>query len=659
MHELKSNRVQTIVLLIFSIGILQIFHIEAMFTIKPYSHKPTNSPVSPTIINEPKKSEKKGLLIYLDEQEKNELGPISKNLLIALYQEVCPIIISTSLLYNIFEYRSKDNRTIETLYDNTDGMNECLASKIAFQADKWIIKQINNSLNLLLPVSYLKSLGITNDAVKEYSYSTGDTVSDVELKLGLRVNHMKSIDYESMHRPFLDYVKNTILPVEHVNYFVSSLDTIFCKKAEYNKIDIPEWYIYILGHGLIEHSIAYLSFNDFKQLLQFLDTKIVTQLLMITSCYVAGTNAEIIYGDIKSETHQYYSFPIILDGLNDMSTTGYIYTVNRDADQKIVLNTRADFNLFFQKAKESEGNYSEIVQSISPNTAQIKLPGIEWFSIIDDKIVSINSILTKTRNPKKPLDIVTFFKKDPSTILLYSDSIPFELKINSHNIKNIISMVSSALEKKEAIYTVEKKNWSILARGIGWLKGRIATIFPKMSTLLKSEDPVQVVHRIKKISSTTHDFFKMCRWFVNYDSVPDSKWFFIDEMVDKNKSYSKDVLIIISESKYTTTFPQARDITVCFKDKENVLFELSSLLDNKKKVMPGSDQERYYNERIHIIRNEYPKLSEKAKEAKNEISHDQIKKIKSALMKSIPEKVLESRRQVEEERRARLLTLIE
>ncbi len=643
--KLKTGKLlQSIFLLIIlSISIFHATCINGMFTMKPLQSKkyPNKSIILPST-----ESKKKGLLIFLDEDEKDKFGVASNSLLIALYQEVCPIIVSTSLLYNIFEYRSKDNRATDIFYEMPE-MHDAEISKMAFQKDRWVIKQINDSLNLLLPVNYLNLLNVTSDAVKEYKYSTDDSISDTELRLGFKVNHMKSIDHESIHRSFLDYVKKTLLPVEYINYFVNSLDTIFCKKAEYKNVVIPEWYIYILGHGLVNHSIVSLSFNDFKQLLQFFDNKILTKLLVVSSCYAAGVNSKIIYGDMKSEMQQYFSFPIIFEGLNDMPIAG---------------KYRIDFNKFFEKAKTLEGNYSDIIQPIlsAESIAQIKLPGLEWFSVIeaDKKIVSINSILAKTRDPEKPLDIVKFFKKDPDIILLYSDDIPFELKINSHNIKNIFSMISSALKKKEAIYTVEKKSWSVLAAAIGWLKRKVVTVLPKMSTILKSKDPVQVVHRMKKISSTTHDFFKMCSWFVNYQSIPSSKWFFIEEMIDKNNTYNQNILIIASEGKYTTIFPQSRHITVFFKDKENVLFKLSSSLDNKNKVMRGSDEERYYNERVRIIRNEYPQLSENSKEKKKEISREQIKKIESTL-KKVPEKVLQSRKQVEEARRAREQTLIE
>jgi hypothetical protein len=105
-----------------------------------------------------------------------------------------------------------------------------------------------------------------------------------------------------------------------------------------------------------------------------------------------------------------------------------------------------NFLSFFKKAKKLEGNYSEIVKPLSEeikndtaNMPQIKFPGSDWFSVIegDKKIISIGSNVAQIKNVQESLDVVADFKKDPELILLYTDTIPFELKINSTNLKEI------------------------------------------------------------------------------------------------------------------------------------------------------------------------------------------------------------------------------
>ena len=118
-------------------------------------------------------------------------------------------------------------------------------------------------------------------------------------------------------------------------------------------------------------------------------------------------NAGKIYGELSLETQRYYSFPIIIKGLNDMVTGGPVVGIDWSAwkdQKKISLNTKISFFDFLEKAKRSEGNYNEIIKPILydyfiGNTPQIKLPGLEWFSVMDmgNKIVAIGSILAQTR----------------------------------------------------------------------------------------------------------------------------------------------------------------------------------------------------------------------------------------------------------------------
>ncbi len=102
-------------------------------------------------------------------------------------------------------------------------------------------------------------------------------------------------------------------------------------------------------------------------------------------------------------------------------------------------------------------NYKEIIKylntsSESETTPQIKLPGLDWFSVInaDKNIVQIGSILASKRG-NRPLDIVKFFRNEPRILLLYAPNIPFELIINSKNLQSIVSMLPG-----NALHMIEK-----------------------------------------------------------------------------------------------------------------------------------------------------------------------------------------------------------
>jgi hypothetical protein len=538
--------------------------------------EPVQEPIAQTSQDDVDK--KKGLLIFLDDSEK-EFGAVSYKFLTALYQKVGPIIVSTSLLYNVLKKRE------EWALSN-------LKSRIAFQPEQWVIKRINESLSLLIPKTYLDDLKIDINKVKEFNNDTY-AMFDIELQLGLKVNHMQTIDYMNVTQPSW---------AQFADYFGDSLDEIFCKNFDYkNKnMNIPEWFLFINGHGDINYAIVHLSFDGFKKLLHFLENKINTRLFVIGSCYVAGVNVDKVYGEIKLETQQYYSFPIIVQALNNVITYTRTYYIGL---------TDYDFVSFFKKAIGLEGHYSDIIKPISndliENTPQIKLPGIEWFSVLDadNKIVSIGSILAKTRDPEKPLNVVNFFKKNPELILLYADDIPFELIINSSRVKAVISMVSA----KEI-----------------------------------NEDLVAVI-RIKKISST-QSFYDVLDWFKLVGSSEGRNIFLIDEIGDY-----KDILIVGSLYDYQTQKHMFRvhgDMMVFYKDKNDDLFfgekrtgfmRIFQLFGLKKlkieKVEKGSSFENFYQEKLDMIRNQYPKASAVEKEARQEISSEQIKKIENVLIK--------------------------
>jgi hypothetical protein len=583
-----------------------------------------------TPLSQEELAKKKGLLIFLDDSEKDKGGFVNSNLLTALYQEACPIVASTSLMYALLGQGAKNSwcNKAAQVWENI------------IDPHRWIIKKINNLVCLLIPVSYLDSLHIDKNKVKENGYPVSE-LSDFELQLGLKVNHMETIDSQTISAPgnqnIYQYVSSYFFkPSMSVlgDYFTDALDTVFCKRSDYKdrKIEVPVWVMYIHGHGGMNYSIANLSFGGFKNLLYFLDKKINTQLLVVSSCYAAGAHMNAMYGEIKRETQEYYSFPIIIQGLNDLMVFAYrpfIDSATWYYEKKMKLITHINFNAFLKKSKELEADYNEIMQSISldiiENTPQLKLPGIEWFSVLDadKKIVSIGSILAQTRDPQKPLDVINFFKKDPEIILLYTDTIPFELKINLSNpYATIISMVSTELDKLvPVVYTMQdilsQRN---VMKPLYWLKNKVKAVVSTVSTRLMEYDPVRVIHRIKKISST-QGIGQIVHWFRPVAYSNGTKWFFIEEIGD-----NKDVLILGTPEEETRVY---------FKNKDNILFTERFAQGNRvnfEKVESGSVHEKFYQERIRIIQ-EYPQLSAAAKEARQEISSEQIKKIENVLIK--------------------------
>src|SRR5437867_3910477 len=95
----------------------------------------------------------KGLLIFLDDSEHN-FGALTQDFSAAIIQEAGPIVVSKSLFANMLEVKTPEE---------IEGNLAMLAkNKIAveFDANKWVIKEINDSAYLLLPTKDLAKQNI-------------------------------------------------------------------------------------------------------------------------------------------------------------------------------------------------------------------------------------------------------------------------------------------------------------------------------------------------------------------------------------------------------------------------------------------------------------------------------------------------------------------
>ena len=232
----------------------------------------------------------RALFIFLDDSEKR-LGPVSNGFMEALNKKAGPVIVSKHLVDLVFSAESHLKRRrnmpkIQELLDETDPEklfdiaweplpfdDQCLSDKkelyiltkaSTFNEKEWLIKWIDNRLLLLIPYDHLRNLGIEeNDARKSpSSYVDFDGASNAELILGLKINHMHTVN---------SFGQIAIMPKLKSNFnFIDYLvggkgkdkSAIFCVRSDYiNKknIDLPLWSIYMDGHGLYEKEIVGLK----------------------------------------------------------------------------------------------------------------------------------------------------------------------------------------------------------------------------------------------------------------------------------------------------------------------------------------------------------------------------------------------------------------
>lgn len=231
---------------------------------------------------QPPKADTRGLLIFLDDSEKDKVGPISYALLAALESEAGPIIASAWLLNNVRPTEAPKTQKAQKLLDTynrilskelskrTDEeekeVRKILLSAISFNdeaAKKWVIKEINASLYLLLPKKYLKSMNVS----PENADIASKMLTPHELILGLKVNHMKTVNISDIQQP-------SSQPT-YASYFIEALPDIFVTNSEYSdKAAIPNWAIYLDGHGMIHNTVVQLSISQFKDFLTFLEKKL-------------------------------------------------------------------------------------------------------------------------------------------------------------------------------------------------------------------------------------------------------------------------------------------------------------------------------------------------------------------------------------------------
>lgn len=466
------------------------------------------------------------LLIFLDDSEQN-IGPISSALLTALQQKSAPILASSHLFLNIFVQKPslvelaakdpEDNKlkqyidivmkyltehipyrkelTAQQKADIVQGLNKTVGKApfvpsrsgnpelyaavvkemLYFESSEWIIKSIPSLTDcdyvLLVPRDYLPSLMEKATSIKMPSPT--DPLTDDELLLGLKIDHFETM----LAGPFSK--GNLLESKDPIARFMAVINSLFVTRAEYAqwKKPAPNWVIFLNGHGGFNRTIATLSFNQFEQLLNFLNSKINTKLFVYESCYAAGKNAQEIYKESMRGVGATYPFPIVTLALTDDVTYSTIPGalpeerfqesdidfVNRHTKLEIIKN----FAEFVRVAEQDNIDYKALVNSIKDkkkgsgyfNLAQIRMPGLGWFTALDfDKETAvIGKAMARSRTA--PLPIKQFFKRDPRALLLEARNIPFEIVADGTKLKFIISMIPG-----NAIHKIKK-----ISSPVAWL----------------------------------------------------------------------------------------------------------------------------------------------------------------------------------------------
>jgi len=385
-----------------------------------------------------------GLVILLDDAEYQHaqvtkipyFGALTEKLWTALLQQV-PLLVSTSLLANIFNSPQGNPPAnllpADLLAASTKKQANDLVRK-SFKPDEWIIRQVGDALILLLP----------NKMVKGTGSAVPSRLTERELILGLKIDHMKPLDAKT----FFAFLTTYQVPSTS-DYFIDALPTIFvtCPDYEHHHVAAqqPQWTFYLAGHGGLRKNIASLPFAAFRKMLDFFEDQplrkgIITQLLIINSCYVMGTNVTLAYKNMDDQEEKTYSFPIAMDASLDTQTfVATYYIISRSASgSEVAAVSNLNFAKFFTiiASTDYRDKPYDIMSIVTPVSNEIGskfdvlannyphvrpafknyiitlFPGIEIGSAMTAE-VDIGGGVKASR--KQPLDVVALLKQNKTT----------------------------------------------------------------------------------------------------------------------------------------------------------------------------------------------------------------------------------------------------
>lgn len=492
-----------------------------------------------------------GILVFLDDMESaastvmgNELnGPlaaISFDLRLALAQKASPIIASKSLLLNILEAHKTDE----------------------FPEAEWCVKQINPHLVMLLHVNYLYNMNTYQSDINVNNNPLH--YSKIEKRLGLKVNHLADSSFLQVKADSRG-VRTQAEENKFADYFSDSLENIFTPKSTYSPDErITFWSIYMSGHGEAGLRVNGMSIRGFIRALNFFEQEIHTRVLAYMSCFSGGLTQQKVYGQRK------LSFPIIAQVIGDFvghlpysSTSleplpGTIKGPSKRFDNFIQAVT--DNNSFRQACEHIIPLIPEAPEEVSKmllgtnfsilsrwsDIPSIRQTHTDYFQVMADQdcLMAIGG-----NEPEKSFHEESFATKKPKGLLLYTNEIPFELKLDEPNFEVIISMVPGA-----------------------------------------------AAHRIKKISSLTKTLPEILQIFMRIDSKDAShynvdKIYLLEEVSDKDDTIIFDITIGIFYSGWEAHFIKDNKhyrLTPTSRNNQPEIIEQWSIKDSRNLILKQS-----------------------------------------------------------------------
>jgi len=424
--------------------------------------------------------------LFFDRYE-SDFGGVTIDLLNFLRHPICPILATRHLIFNIIIFREYDPELINLFKKNTrksrkysveqqEKFNKELQSTQQYELFKhavslnnfnpgaWRWLEVNDALYLLLPSATVPMTSVRRKEI----------LTSIEIACGLRIDHLKKVSYAQLKRDFcpretltshgdtIDFLQQNLSSMPSYD-FVDSLikSRVIIPNIDYVKYGkvykIPQWILYVSGHGGLNTSIASISISKFQELIRFLNHGILTRLLVLSSCYGAGTNTRLLFrrfeqDDVHDTT---VAFPILIDGFSDATTCSDV-PLFRFAT---IDNSRAIVPVSLQKLEdlpkilthtEENISYGMIHAAFAFKNTMLMLQNQEHNFSIRPHALEIGNVMTERR--KKALVVSQYFRSRikgqqecKPTIFLNSPYIPFMLQFPAVETFPTVYLVSNML----------------------------------------------------------------------------------------------------------------------------------------------------------------------------------------------------------------------
>ena len=498
------------------------------------------------------------------------LGASGIDLLTALYQESCIIIVTASVVSYLMRY-------LHEVSSNPFKLNP----ELFIKPENWIKKKVTEYLYILIPKKYITTR--TNHSSLE-SY-TNSIYTAEELTLGISfvskedINdidfmspayHKKNSDYPKKIEPDIVGSSKIDIAVPWVSsHVIEQLPSIFIACSNYsNQKYIPNSVILLFGHGskyislddriaLMKNlkisqnfgpkiddeikkleqrkqngekvysagTIGGLRRNDFGRLIEFLTSTIRTPLLFARTCFSSEINLEAALQMITPENSIVSinpSFPLLSGAISSAIVLAG-YKVSVDEDRRLLTfplynDFFATFNTYAATDDERIFNALQFIYFFYKkyksynNIPIIKYPNQPWRALeITKVVITLNEKMQPSHNV---LDISPFFAQKKVAQLTKSCNPPPIEEFLSYNFAypNILLL-------KEATIPFELT-----------ISGKSPIDLPAFI----SQIPGDAVHHLTKINAATYNLTRVFESFFPIEKLEDNKTFIIDELIAKN-----------------------------------------------------------------------------------------------------------------------------